>query len=77
MLAQCLSQDIDIDRPESNHSIDQPYYLALLTYAGIAHYYQYPENVAENLDHLLIEVEQFSLCPYAQALALDNLLSES
>ncbi|MCW2476857.1 S10 family peptidase [Candidatus Symbiopectobacterium sp. NZEC151] len=77
LLSQYLSQDIDIDRPESNPGIDQPYYLALPTYAAIAHYYQQPPHVAENLDHLLTEVEQFSLGPYAQALTQGNLLPES
>lgn len=77
LLSQYLSQDIDIDRPESNPGIDQPYYLALPTYAAIAHYYQHPEKVAENLDHLLTEVEQFSLGPYAQALAQGNLLPDA
>lgn len=77
LLSQYLSQDIDIDRPESNPGIDQPYYLALPPYAAIAHYYQRPPHIAENLDHLLTEVEQFSLGPYAQALAQGNLLPEA
>lgn len=77
LLSQYLSRDIDIDRPESNPGIDQPYYLALPTYAAIAHYYQRPPHIAENLDHLLTEVEQFSLGPYAQALAQGNLLPEA
>ncbi len=77
LLSQYLSQDIDIDRPESNPGIDQPYYLALPTYAAIAHYYQRPSSGVENLDRLLSDVEQFSLGPYAQALAQGNLLPES
>ncbi|MFT8212122.1 MAG: S10 family peptidase [Symbiopectobacterium sp.] len=76
LLSQYLSQDIDIDFPESNPGIDQPYYLALPTYAAIAHYYHRQLHVSEDLGELLREVELFSLGPYAQALAQGNLLPE-
>lgn len=76
LLSQFLSRDIDIDSPEASPGIDQPYYLALPTYAAIAHYYQRQRHTDENLALLLHDVEVFSLGPYAQALAQGSLLPE-
>lgn len=76
LLSQFLSRDIDIDFPEANPGIDQPYYLALPTYAAIAHYYLRQQQSNGPLDNLLREVEQFSLGPYAQALAQGGVLPE-
>lgn len=68
IISQFLNYDNNIDDPELNPGIDQPYYLALPTYAASAWYHQRLPNKHQELNTLLDEAEQFALGPYAQAL---------
>lgn len=68
MVSQLLNYDNNIDDPDLNPGIDQPYYLALPTYTATASYHNMLPNKHEDLKILLQKAEQFALGPYAQAL---------
>lgn len=68
LMSQFLNYDNNIDDPELNPGVDQPYYLALPTYAASAWYHHRLPAQHQDLRTLLSEVERFALGPYAQAL---------
>jgi carboxypeptidase C (cathepsin A) len=69
LLSQILVWDNNADTPQANPGVDQPYALALPTYAATA-WYHHKLNVNEpSLETFLKEVEQFALTEYSQALA--------
>lgn len=67
-LSQILCFDNSADAPQFNPSVDQPYLLALPTYAAAAWYHKKLPNQSAQLEPLLREVEQFALGDYAAAL---------
>lgn len=67
-LSQILCFDNSADAPQFNPSVDQPYVLALPTYAATAWYHKKLPNQPAQLAPLLREVEQFALGDYAAAL---------
>ena len=70
LLSQILSFDNSVDEAEFNPGVDQPYVLALPTYAATAWYHhKLPESGAQDLPTFLDEVEHFALKDYALALA--------
>jgi carboxypeptidase C (cathepsin A) len=68
LLSAILSFDNSVDGPRWNPGVDQPYALALPTYAASAFYHhKLPEQPAA-LEPFLREVEQFALGEYMSAL---------
>jgi carboxypeptidase C (cathepsin A) len=67
-LSQILCFDNSADAPQFNPSVDQPYVLALPTYAATAWYHRKLPNPPADLTTLLREVEQFATGDYAAAL---------
>jgi len=74
LLSQILCFDNNADTPQYNPSIDQPYVLALPTYAATAWYHKKLPAAPEALAPFLAEVEQFALGEYLGALAAGNQL---
>ncbi|MDA3913321.1 peptidase S10 [Oleiagrimonas sp.] len=74
LLSQILSFDTSIDGPESNPGIDQPYFLALPTYAATAWYHHKLPQQPAKLEPFLKQVEHFAMGPYAQALMAGSTL---
>jgi carboxypeptidase C (cathepsin A) len=74
-LSQILNFDNNLDTPQFNPGIDQPYILGLPTYAATAWYHHKLANAPATLAPLLAEVEQFAVGDYAQALAAGAKLS--
>jgi carboxypeptidase C (cathepsin A) len=74
-LSQILSFDNSADGPQFNPGVDQPYVLALPSYAATAWYHHKLPNQAQALEPLLTEVEQFALNDYWRALTAGNTLS--
>ncbi|BFI97438.1 MAG: peptidase S10 [Rhodanobacter sp.] len=68
LLSQILSFDNSIDGPQTNPGVDQPYELALPTYAATAYYHHRLPSPPADLATLLGEVESFATGEYAQAL---------
>jgi carboxypeptidase C (cathepsin A) len=77
LISPFLNYDLTIDDPDLNPGVDQPYYLALPTYAASAWYHQQLPNPSPDLPTLLAKVEQFALGPYAQALQQGSHISEN
>ena len=69
LLSAFLAVDDSADAPQFNPGIDQPYVLALPTYAATAWYHHKLPNQPASLEPFLAEVEQFALGDYAHALA--------
>ncbi len=69
LLSQILSFDDSADGPEFNPSVDQPYALALPTYAATAWYHKRLPNQPAALEPFIKEVEDFALGEYLSALA--------
>lgn len=69
LLSQILSFANDIDAPQYNPGVDQPYALALPTYAATAWYHKKLPNQPAQLEPFLKEVEQFAMTDYTVALA--------
>ena len=72
LLSAFLAVDDSADGPQFNPGIDQPYVLALPTYAATAWYHHKLPNQPGALEPFLAEVEQFALGDYARALAEGN-----
>ena len=70
LLSQILNFDNSADAPQFNPSIDQPYVLALPTYAAAAWYHRKLPARPDALAPFLKEVEQFATGEYASALAM-------
>ncbi|WP_323989109.1 S10 family serine carboxypeptidase-like protein [Nguyenibacter sp. L1] len=68
LLSQILDYDNNIDRAEANPSVDQPYILALPSYAATAWYHRKLPHQQADLKTFLHEVEHFALSDYAGAL---------
>lgn len=68
LMSQFLNYDNNVDDPNQNPGVDQPYYLALPTYAASAWYHQRLPDKHQSLQTLLDQAEKFALGTYAQAL---------
>lgn len=68
LLSQILSFDNSADSPEENPGVDQPYALALPTYAATAWYFHKLPTQPPALQPFLDEVEKFALTNYMAAL---------
>ena len=75
LLSQILSFDNSADEPQLNPGVDQPYALALPTYAATAWYHKKLTNPAATLEPFLADVERFALGDYWSALAQGSQLS--
>jgi carboxypeptidase C (cathepsin A) len=75
LLSQIFNFTTDIDEPNANPGVDQPYMLALPTYAATAWYHKKVPQQPAALEPFLKEVEEFAMGPYAHALALGTDLS--
>ena len=69
LLSQILAFDNSVDRAENNPGVDQPYVLALPTYAATAWYHHKLPVPPKDLPSFLDEVEHFTTTDYALALA--------
>jgi carboxypeptidase C (cathepsin A) len=74
LLSQWLCADDNSDTPQYNPGVDQPYALALPTYAATAWYHKKLPSQAATLGPFLAEVEQFALGEYLTALAAGDRL---
>ena len=63
-----VSFDNSVDGPEENPGVDQPYALALPTYAATAWFYHKLPSQPAELKPFLAEVEKFALNDYMEAL---------
>jgi carboxypeptidase C (cathepsin A) len=70
LLSQIFNFTTDIDVPGVNPGVDLPYVLGLPTYAATAFYHKKLPTQPAALEPFLNEVEQFTMGPYAHALAL-------
>ena len=70
LLSQIFNFTADIDVPGANPGVDLPYVLGLPTYAATAFYHKKLPTQPAALEPFLAEVEQFTMGPYAHALAL-------
>jgi carboxypeptidase C (cathepsin A) len=68
LLSAILSFDNSVDGPTNNPGVDQPYALALPTYAASAYYHHKLPNQPAALEPFLTEVEGFALGDYMSAL---------
>ena len=75
LLSAFLAMDDSADGPQFNPGIDQPYVLALPTYAATAWYHHKLPTQPPKLEPFLAEVEQFALGDYAHALAEGDTIS--
>jgi carboxypeptidase C (cathepsin A) len=75
LLSQILSFDNSADNPDTNPGVDQPYALALPSYAATAWYHHKLANRPESLETFLAEVERFALDEYLPALNAGRSLS--
>ena len=69
LLSQIFNFTTDIDEPTGNPGVDQPYMLALPTYAATAWYHKKLPQQPAALDPFLKDVEEFAMGPYSHALA--------
>ena len=78
MLLSCiLNWDTMPDDPQLNPSIDEPYMVALPTYAASAWYHKKLPTMPAQLAPFLAEVERFATNEYALALLQGNALSDT
>lgn len=75
LLSQILSYDDSADGADFNPSVDQPYALALPTYAATAWYHKRLPNQPAQLEPFVKEVEDFALGEYLSALAQGSALA--
>lgn len=68
LLSQILNYNNSVDEPESNPGIDDPYILALPTYAATAYYHKALPQMPGDLTPFLREVEHFAQTDYSAAL---------
>ncbi|GAB3022662.1 S10 family peptidase [Oleiagrimonas citrea] len=74
LLSQILSFDNSPDSPSDNPGVDQPYVLALPTYAATAWYHHKLPQPPADLPTLMKQVESFATGEYSQALAAGSML---
>jgi len=77
LLSAILNFDNSVDGPRWNPGIDEPYELALPTYAATAYYHHKLPVQPSALEPFLSEVEKFALGEYASALLQGSLLPEA
>ena len=77
LLSQILDYDNSIDGPQHNPSVDQPYVLALPSFAAPAFYHQKLPAQPPALRAFLGEVEHFALTDYTAALQQGTALSDA
>jgi carboxypeptidase C (cathepsin A) len=77
LLSACLSFDNGVDGPRWNPGVDQPYAVALPTYAATAFYHHKLPVQPPALEPFLHEVESFALGEYETALLAGSLLPEA
>ncbi|MFE8874498.1 S10 family peptidase [Acetobacter persici] len=77
LLSQIMNYDNDIDGVAMNPSIDQPYVLALPSYAATAWYHKRLPAEHPDLKAFLKEVEHFALTDYTAALQEGNAISDA
>ena len=68
LLSDVLNWDLLPDDPQLNPSIDEPYIVALPSYAATAWYHHKIPNQPKELRPFLLKVEHFATTTYAQAL---------
>jgi carboxypeptidase C (cathepsin A) len=76
LLSAILNFDNSVDGPRWNPGVDQPYALALPTYAATAFYHRKLPVQPPALEPFLREVEKFALGEYSTALLEGSLLPE-
>jgi carboxypeptidase C (cathepsin A) len=74
LLSAILNFDNSVDGPRWNPGVDQPYALALPTYAATAYYHHRLPAQPAALEPFLREVENFALGEYSTALLAGSLL---
>ena len=74
LLSDILNWDLVPDDPQLNPGIDEPYIMALPSYAATAWYHHKLANRPEQLQPFLAEVENFAIGEYAHALMLGDRL---
>ncbi len=77
LLSQILDYDNSIDGPQYNPSVDQPYILALPSFAATAFYHHKLATQPTDLRKFLTEVEHFALTDYASALQQGTALDDA
>jgi len=77
LLSQILSFDNSVDDPTRNPGVDQPYALALPTYAATAWYFHKLPNQPPALKPFLDEVEKYALTDYMEALLAGSELPDA
>ncbi len=77
LLSQILDYDNSIDSPQLNPSVDQPYILALPSFAATAFYHHKLASQPADLRHFLDEVEHFAMTDYATALQQGTAISDA
>jgi carboxypeptidase C (cathepsin A) len=75
LLSQILSFDNSPDGADMNPGVDQPYALALPTYAATAWYHKRVPNQPAELEPFIKEVEDFAMGEYWSALAQGSALA--
>jgi carboxypeptidase C (cathepsin A) len=75
LLSQILSFDNNADSPQENPGVDQPYVLALPSYAATAWYHHDLPSQPAQLEPFLADVERFALGDYSAALAAGSNLA--
>lgn len=76
LLSQILDYDNSIDNVKSNPSVDQPYVLALPSFAATAWYHHKLPAQPKDLKTFLSEVEHFALTDYNSALQDGTAISD-
>src|SRR5205814_883151 len=77
MLSQILNFDMSADGPQVNPGVNQPYQLALPTYAATAWYHnKLPGKKPDDLRKFLGEVQHFAMGDYALALQAGAALND-
>ena len=77
LLSQILDYDNSIDSPQYNPSVDQPYILALPSFAATAFYHHTLPSQPVDLRKFLDEVEQFAVTDYSAALGQGTALDDA
>lgn len=77
LLSQILDYGNSVDSAKRHPGADNPYVLALPTYAATAWFHNKIPNKPDNLESFLEDVEQFSITDYNLALAQGNNLDEA
>jgi carboxypeptidase C (cathepsin A) len=77
LLSQIFNFSVFLDNADNNPGVDQPYVLALPTYAATAWYHKKLAQQPAALEPFLKEVEDYALGPYSHALAQGTDLADA